>query len=171
MTLTPASRGHDWSFHASARGDVAILVAVCRGCGLLRSEVAASQREGRIDLSGQCQESLGGQHMVRSRTMSIERLKPAAPRERQPSPRQLAAQQREATIRKALAKLKPGHVVVVEPDEGEKLPTLRLALNRVLSGPEYRDLHVAGRDGAFYVASEPLPFGRKRSQRRDASGR
>lgn len=81
--------------------------------------------------------------MVRSRTMSIEELQPATPRERKPSPRQLAAQKREAAIRKALGKLKPGQVLVLEPDEGEKLPTVRLALKRVLAAPEYRDLQVA----------------------------
>ncbi len=105
--------------------------------------------------------------MVKVRSVPIERLMPAAPKQRRLSPRQLAARMRERAIRRALGRLRSGQVVVLSPDESEKLPTLRLALNRVLSDDAFRTLHVAGRGGSFHVSQEPLPFaGRGRKPRR-----
>jgi hypothetical protein len=99
--------------------------------------------------------------MVKARTVSIETLAPAAPRQRKLSPRQRAALEREASIRKAIAKLKPGQVAVIEAEPNEKLPTVRLALKRVLADETFRGVNFAGRDGAFYVSRDSLPFARR----------
>jgi hypothetical protein len=55
---------HEWKFTAAsmaggpqAGSDVALLVAACKRCGLIRSEVAAPRREVRIDLRGDCPEA------------------------------------------------------------------------------------------------------------------
>jgi hypothetical protein len=57
MTLPKAApRGHEWTFTSSTMAEppVALLIAVCRRCGLVRSEVATPRREFSIDLSGDC---------------------------------------------------------------------------------------------------------------------
>ncbi len=58
MALTPAPTRHDWHFLAaetvSARTVVPVAIAVCREGGLIRTVVAAAQREAKIDLRGDC---------------------------------------------------------------------------------------------------------------------
>ena len=56
---------HDWTFTAASMSgapqqvgsDVAVAIAVCRQCGLIRSEVAGPRREMRINLAGDCPEA------------------------------------------------------------------------------------------------------------------
>lgn len=57
MSLPPAAaKAHDWTITAATMADpaVALVVAVCRRCGLMRSEVAAPRRDSQIDLTGEC---------------------------------------------------------------------------------------------------------------------
>ena len=58
MTTTGGPRPHDWTFlaaeTAAARTVVPLAIAVCRECGLVRNAVVAAEREGRIDLRGEC---------------------------------------------------------------------------------------------------------------------
>lgn len=52
-------RRHEWSF-AGANGDgTSILIAVCRACGVIRTEVALPKREAHLDLSGACSDVSG----------------------------------------------------------------------------------------------------------------
>ena len=54
----PEPKRHDWHFMAaetvSGRTVIPAAIAVCRECGLIRTEIAVAQREGRIDLRGDC---------------------------------------------------------------------------------------------------------------------
>ncbi len=61
MTLPNAAhKSHDWAFVAASQdgpapgGGVAVLIAVCRKCGVMRTEAAPPRREVRVDLSGEC---------------------------------------------------------------------------------------------------------------------
>jgi hypothetical protein len=57
MTLPPpAPQRHDWTFTAASVADpaVALLIAVCRRCGLLRAQIVGPGREPRIDVTGTC---------------------------------------------------------------------------------------------------------------------
>ena len=56
-----APSGHDWHFMTAETGSgmegggVAVVVAVCERCGLIRTVVAAPNRDSKIDLSGECE--------------------------------------------------------------------------------------------------------------------
>ena len=58
MVQAPTPKEHDWAFLAaetiSGRAVIPVTIAVCRECGLIRTEVAAAQKETRIDLRGEC---------------------------------------------------------------------------------------------------------------------
>jgi hypothetical protein len=103
--------------------------------------------------------------MARIKFMSVADLLPPKPKERQASPRQLAVMKREEAYEKAIAKLVPGKVAVIEPTD-EKLATLRASLARVIGRNERSsELHYAIKSGVAYVGLEPIPGargGRKR---------
>ena len=82
------------------------------------------------------------------------------------SPRQQAAQEREAKFRKLLESLSdPAQIKVIEPEKGEKLGTLRASLTKVLQG-DHRLRHPgASAEGR----SEPVSH-RPASAERDPSG-
>lgn len=75
------------------------------------------------------------------------------------SPRAVAASRRVEQLRRALnlAATQPtSHVVLIEPEEDERLGTIRASLVRLLK-EEPRDLVWGTRDGAIVIAKEKLP--------------
>jgi hypothetical protein len=56
MALQRAPKSHDWAVAATSSGDppAPVVIAVCRHCGLVRSESALPGRETKIDVSGEC---------------------------------------------------------------------------------------------------------------------
>jgi hypothetical protein len=98
--------------------------------------------------------------MARIKFVSMTDLLPPKPKQRRPSPRQLATMKREAEYEKAIAKLTAGNVVVIEPTD-EKISTLRASLARVITRNERSsDLHYAIKGGVAYVGLEPIPGAR-----------
>lgn len=85
-----------------------------------------------------------------------------APKSKEPpplSPRQLAIRKRELIIGKALRELADGgaaDIKRVELDDGEKLPTIRAAIARQISG-ERSDVQVIVRNGALFLRRGALP--------------
>ena len=80
---------------------------------------------------------------------------------RQLSPRQQAAQEREAKFRKLLESLSdPAQIKAIEPEKGEKLGTLRASLTKVLQG-DHRGAHMAVKRGIIYVSLGPIPGARR----------
>src|SRR5918993_2153052 len=74
------------------------------------------------------------QSAMRIRAAKLEELAPKPPRERALSPRQLAAQQREEEIRKALGRLRSDEdILALELDPAEKIPTMRAAVKRAIA--------------------------------------
>jgi uncharacterized damage-inducible protein DinB len=77
------------------------------------------------------------------------------------SPRQQAAQEREAKFRKLLESLSdPAQIKAIEPEKGEKLGTLRASLTKVLQG-DLRGAHMAEKRGVIYVSLGPIPGARR----------
>jgi hypothetical protein len=77
------------------------------------------------------------------------------------SPRQQAAQEREAKFRKLLEGLSdPAQIKAIEPEEGEKLGTLGASLMKVLEG-DHRGAHMAVKRGVIYVSLGPIPGARR----------
>ncbi len=98
--------------------------------------------------------------MARIKLVSMTDLLPPKPKERKPSPRQLATMKREAEYEKAIAKLTAGNVVVIEPTD-EKISTLRASLARVVArNLRSSELHYAIKGGVAYVGLEPIPGAR-----------
>ncbi len=98
---------------------------------------------------------------MRIRSAKIEELTPKA-RERALSPRQLAALQREEEIRRALARLKADDdVIALELDPAEKVPTMRLAVKKVVASHRPQ-VNVAVRGRTIYLSTGKLPGGRGR---------
>jgi hypothetical protein len=88
---------------------------------------------------------------------------------KEPTPRQKAIMERDDEIRAALneaAALPASEAVAIELKEGQKLPTLRAAINRIMA-VEPRDLNFAVRGQTLYVSRGQVPGGRN-SRRRDA---
>ena len=80
---------------------------------------------------------------------------------RQLSPRQKAAQEREAKFRKLLESLSdPAQIKAIEPEKGEKLGTLRASLTKVLQG-DLRGAHMAEKRGVIYLSLGPIPGTRR----------
>ena len=76
-----------------------------------------------------------------------------------PTARERARLERERLLRRALneAAVRPSsEVIVIEPDEGEHLATIRLALERLLE-QEPRDLVWGVRNGIIVIAKGELP--------------
>lgn len=96
---------------------------------------------------------------MRIRAAKIEELTPK-PRERALSPRQLAAQQREEEIGKALTRLKSNEdVIALELDPAEKVPTMRAAVKRAIAAHKPHT-NMAIRGHTIYLSRGRLPGGR-----------
>jgi hypothetical protein len=88
-----------------------------------------------------------------------ELVRPA--RAKELSPRQQAAQEREAKFRKLLESLSdPAQIKAIEPEKGEKLGTLRASLTKVLQG-DHRGAHMAVKRGVIYVSLGTIPGARR----------
>jgi hypothetical protein len=88
-----------------------------------------------------------------------ELMRPAQARKL--SPRQKAAQEREARFRKLLESLSdPAQIKAIEPEKGEKLGTLRASLTKVLEG-DHRGAHMAVKRGVIYISLGPIPGARR----------
>jgi len=81
------------------------------------------------------------------------------PRERKLTPRQIAQQERENEIRAALneaAALPASQAVVIDLQKGQKMPTLRAAIGRVLKA-EPRELNWGVRGQSIVISKGTLP--------------
>jgi hypothetical protein len=81
------------------------------------------------------------------------------PKPREVSPRERARREREAVLGRALnqaASLPASMAIVIEPEEGEKLSTIRLSLKQILDA-EPRDLHWGVRGNALLITKGALP--------------
>ena len=88
-----------------------------------------------------------------------ELVRPAQAREL--SPRQKAAQEREAKFRKLLDSLSdPAHIKAIEPEKDEKLGTLAASLTKILQG-DHRGAHMAVKRGVIYLSLGPIPGARR----------
>jgi len=96
---------------------------------------------------------------MRIRVAKLEELAPK-PHERALSPRQLAARQREEEIRKAFGRLKTDEVIAIELDPSEKVPTMRLAVKKVIANHR-PDVNMAVRGRTIYVSTATLPGARR----------
>ncbi|MGD0863390.1 MAG: hypothetical protein ABSA21_11625 [Candidatus Limnocylindrales bacterium] len=106
--------------------------------------------------------------MARIKFVSVGDLVSPKPKERQPSPRQLAAMKRESEYEKAIAKLTSGKVAVFEPTD-EKVSSLRTSLARVIARNERSsELHYAIKGGIGYVGLEPIPGARGGGRKKKA---
>jgi hypothetical protein len=99
---------------------------------------------------------------MKVRTAKLEELI-RQPKERRPSPRQLAAMRRGKAIRRAFGRLKTDDdIIAIELASDDKLPTVRAAVKRgiVIWRPEL-NMRVRGR--TIYVSPGSLPGTRKKS--------
>ena len=87
------------------------------------------------------------------------------PKERKLSPRQIAQIERDEEIRAALneaAALPASQAVVIDPKEGQKLVTLRAAVDRIVKA-EPRDLNWGVRGQSIVFSRGDIPGGRRPS--------
>ena len=97
---------------------------------------------------------------MRIRAAKMDELAPKT-RDRALSPRQLAAIQREDEIRKALARLRSDDdVIAIELEPAEKVPTMRLAVKRVIAAHR-PEASMAIRGRTIYVSTSRLPGSRR----------
>lgn len=92
------------------------------------------------------------------RKISLEELKPVM-KDRPLSPRQLAAIERDNEIVAALneaAALPASEAVIIELKEGQKMPTLRAAVDRILRA-EPRELNWGVRGGRIVISRGEIP--------------
>ena len=98
---------------------------------------------------------------MRIRAAKIEELTPKQ-KERALSPRQLAAQQREDEIRKALVRLKGDEdILALELDPADKIPTMRAAVKKAIAAHK-PGTNMAIRGRTIYLSTGKLPGGRGR---------
>ncbi|MBA3779000.1 MAG: hypothetical protein H0X16_06860 [Chloroflexi bacterium] len=81
------------------------------------------------------------------------------PKERKPTPRQIAQQERDGEIRAALneaASLPSSQAVVIDMKEDQKLPTMRASIGRVLKA-EPRELNWGVRGQSIVISKGKIP--------------
>jgi hypothetical protein len=105
----------------------------------------------------------GGQSLARYKHLSVKKVELAdlapQPRERKLTPRQLAQLERDDEIRAALneaASLPASQAVVINLTQGQKLPTMRAAISRVLKA-EPRDLNWGVRGESIVISRGKIP--------------
>jgi hypothetical protein len=104
--------------------------------------------------------------VAKIRTIELSSLTPVR-KARTPSAKQLALMKREAEYERAISKLVKGQAIAFEVTDGEKVPTLRASLQRVIDRNERKaDLHLAIIGGVAYVALEEIPGARKARTRK-----
>jgi hypothetical protein len=103
--------------------------------------------------------------------INLDELRPQ-PVERKLSPRQLAALERDGEIKAAFneaATMPPSEAVVIELRPGQKLPTLRAAVDRIFK-TEPRNLNWGVRGTRVVISKGEIP-GRRGGRRRAAASR
>jgi hypothetical protein len=104
------------------------------------------------------------------KVVELSSLVPARKEARRPSARQIALQKREAEYARAISKLADGQALSFEPSEGDKVPTIRASLQRVIDRHDRRaDLRLAVIANVVYVATQPIPGARSPRRKRAAS--
>jgi hypothetical protein len=99
--------------------------------------------------------------VAKVKTIELSSLVPVR-KERKPSAKQLELMKREAEYARAISKLALGQALQFEPSDGEKTPTIRASLQRVIDRHERRaDLHLAVIANVVYVAVQPIPGARR----------
>ena len=101
------------------------------------------------------------------RKISLDSLAPEKKPKRELSPRQKAAMERDEEIRAALneaATMPASDAMVIELREGQKVATMRLAVNKVLAA-EKRDLNFAVRGSMLIFSKGEIPGGRGRKRK------
>ncbi len=106
--------------------------------------------------------------MARYKHLAVRKLELAAleprPKERALSPRQIAQMERDEEIRAAFneaAALPTSQAVVIELKEGQKLPTLRAAVDRIFKA-DPRELNWGVRGRTIVISKGEIPGGRRR---------
>ena len=95
--------------------------------------------------------------------VSLDMLRTEKPG-RELSPRQRATLERDRELRAAIneaAALPASEAVAIELKEGQKMPTLRASLTRILNA-EPRDLRFGIRGQTIYISKGDIPGGRGR---------
>jgi ATP-dependent exoDNAse (exonuclease V) alpha subunit len=95
---------------------------------------------------------------MKVRTVELSELQPTT-KERKLSPRQLAQLERDEEIRSAMdeaAALPASQAVVIDLKEGQKLPTFRAAVDRVMKATP-RDLNWGVRGQSIVISKGALP--------------
>jgi exopolyphosphatase/pppGpp-phosphohydrolase len=101
--------------------------------------------------------------LARYKHLSVKKVDMAElapkPKERKLSPRQIATMERDDEIRAALneaASLPASQAVVIDLKEGQKLPTMRAAFNRVLK-TEPREINWGVRGNSIVISKGQIP--------------
>jgi hypothetical protein len=98
---------------------------------------------------------------VKIRDAKPEELAPKPRKARPLTPRQLAIQKRDNAIQKLLNEIAVGPMSAIkkiELDEGEKLPTIRLAVGRLVKAHP-ASINMGVRSGAIYLSRTKIPGG------------
>jgi hypothetical protein len=101
--------------------------------------------------------------------LNLDDLRPQ-PKDRQLSPRQRATMERDVEIKAALneaASLPPSEAIVIGLRGGQKMPTLRAAIDRILRA-EPRKLNWGVRGNSVVISKGTIP-GRRGGRRRAAA--
>jgi hypothetical protein len=113
--------------------------------------------------------------MARYKQLNVKRINlddlKAQPKDRPLTPRQRAAIERDDEIKAALneaASLPPSEAVVIALGDGQKMPTLRAAIDRILRA-EPRKLNWGVRGNRIVISKGTIPGGRGGRRRAAAS--
>jgi hypothetical protein len=112
--------------------------------------------------------------LARYKQLNVKKIKlddlEPQPKDRRLSPRQRAAMERDDEIKAALneaASLPPSEAVVISLGDGQKMPTLRAAIDRILRA-EPRKLNWGVRGNRIVISKGTIP-GRRGGRRRAAA--
>jgi hypothetical protein len=106
------------------------------------------------------------------RKVALAELKPPERRVRELTPRQRERLERDEEIRNALneaAAAPASEAVVIDLKGGQKLATLRAAVNRILSD-EPREINFGVRGQSLIFSKGPIPGGRGRARPKGGQG-
>lgn len=105
-------------------------------------------------------------HIVVGKPVLLAELK-AKRRERKLSPRQLAIQERDEEIRRAIneaAAVSSSQAIPVQLKHDQKIATMRAAVNRVLKQGDAK-VSMGVRGTTIYLSKSPIPGGRGQARR------
>lgn len=93
---------------------------------------------------------------MKIRNAKAEELQPK-PKVRAKSPRQLAAERREVQLRDALERAESGSFVAIDLEPSDAMPTVRLAMKRVLASDPHKGLSIVSKGTTIFVSKAHLP--------------